>query len=116
MPPYHPVFGHLLLSKSISGQIPTDVHKHYIPGLIKQKYPDLAPIFYLDNWPFATPMLVITSPSGAYQACQDRSLPKFAGLRSFMIPLTGGDGLLTMDGKQWQVWRSISIPASAQVI
>ena len=110
MPPYHPILGHLILSRSILSQLPSDVHQHYLPGLIKRKYPDLPPTFYLDNWPFATPMLVVTSPTGAYQACQDRSLPKFAALRSFMTPLTGGDDLVTMEGKQWQTWRTIFNP------
>lgn len=110
MPPYHPIFGHLLLSQSILGQLPKDVHGHYVPDLIRRRYPELSSAFYLDNWPFATPMLIVTSPEGAYQACQDRSLPKFAALRSFMKPLTGGEDLVTMEGKQWQTWRTIFNP------
>ena len=110
MPPYHPLFGHLLLSRSILRELPSDVHGHYLPGLIKRKYPDLSPTFYLDNWPFATPMLIITSPAAAFQACQDHSLPKFSALRAFMTPLTGGQDLVTMEGKQWQTWRTIFNP------
>lgn len=66
---YDPNFGHLLLSQSILNQRPKDVHGHYLPGLIKRKYPDLPPTFYLDDWPFATPMLIVTSPERADQAC-----------------------------------------------
>lgn len=66
--------------------------------------------FYLDIWPFAMPMLVVISPEGAYQACQDRPLPRFGALRSFMRPLTGGEDLVTMEGKQLQTWRTIFNP------
>ena len=110
MPPYHPILGHLILSRSILSQLPSHVHGHYLPGLIKRKYPDLPPTFYLDSWLFTTPMLVVTSPTGAYQDCQDRSLPKFEALGSFMTPLTGGDDPVTIEGKQWQICRATFDP------
>jgi len=73
--------------------------------------PEIPPtFFYLDIWPFATPMLVVISPEGAYQACQDRPLPRFGALRSFMRPLTGREDLVTMEGKQLQTWRTIFNP------
>ena len=107
MPLYHLFFGHLLRSRSILSQLLDDVHGNYLPDLIKRASPDLPPMFYLDDWPFTTPILEVTSPTGAYQVWQDRSLPKFAALRSFMKLLTGGDDLVTMEGKEWKAWRSI---------
>lgn len=54
MPPYNPIFGHLLLSKSLSSQIPTDVHKHYIPRALAQENQDTP---FEDQTDFSIPHL-----------------------------------------------------------
>lgn len=81
MPPHHPLFGHMLLAKDLLSKVPQDAHPFYLPGLIRRAVPDVGPVFYLDMWPFALPILVVSSPSTAYQITQKHSLPKSGELR-----------------------------------
>ena len=110
MPPHHPVFGHLQFVAGIMSKLPDDVHGHVLPHQIKLTMPDLGPMFYIDTWPFGPPILAIVGPDPAHQITQLHSLPKFHALREFMRPMTGGNDLVTMEGKEWKTWRSIFSP------
>ena len=110
MPPYNPLFGHLLVCGRILAKYPNDTNPHYLPDAVRREFPDLGPVYYLDNWPFSAPILVIGSPSAAYQITQEHSLPKFHALRSFLRPLTGAYDLVTMEGQLWKRWRTIYNP------
>lgn len=110
MPPHHPVFGHMLLAKDILLQMPKDMHPTYVPGLMKRAFPDIGPVFYLDMWPFAVPILVASSPSAASQFTQDHSLPKADALRKFLKPLTRNQDLVSLEGQAWKLWRKIFSP------
>ena len=111
MPPYHPVLGHIPLMISLVLQLPRDAHAHYLPDQIGRRYPNLGPIYYLDAWPLAQPILVVTSPEIASQFSQaDNLLPKHPGMRKFMRPVTGGLDLISMDGQTWKTWRGIFNP------
>ena len=110
MPPYNSVLGHLPILKSVTDNLPPNVHGHYLPAALRQEILSLGPIFYVDGYPFSTPVLVVSSPHGAYQITQEHSLPKYAGLRSFLYPLTGGNDLVTMEKDVWKHWRGIFNP------
>jgi sterigmatocystin biosynthesis cytochrome P450 monooxygenase len=88
-------------------KLPKDIHGHVLPHQIRLKLPDLDPVFYIDTWPFGPPMLVITAPDQAYQITQAHSLPKFHALRDYMRPMTGGNDMITMEGKEWKTWRNV---------
>ena len=91
-------------------KLPSDVHGHVLPHQIKLKFPDLGPVFYLDAWPFGPQMLAVTAPNQAYQITQAHSLPKFHALRDYMRPMTGGNDMITMEGKEWRTWRNVFQP------
>ena len=110
MPPHHPIFGHLLVVGEIMSKVPNDVHGHVLPRQIRMAFPDLGPLFYVDTWPFGPPMLVATSPESANQITIAHSLPKFADLRGYMAPMTGGTDLTTLEGPIWKTWRNIFQP------
>ncbi|MCJ1381835.1 hypothetical protein MMC17_004946 [Xylographa soralifera] len=110
MPPHHPLFGHLQIVGSIMSKLPGDVHGHVLPRQIELMFPKLGPIFYVDTWPFGPPILAVASPDGAHQITQVHSLPKFHALRDYMRPATGGNDLVTMEGKEWKTWRNIFNP------
>jgi len=111
MPPHDPVFGHLKLTAEIMSQVPGDVHGHILPHQIQRIFPDLGPMFYIDTWPFGPQMLVVAAPDPAYQIVQTHSLPKFYALAEYMLPITGGNNLVTMEGSEWKMWRSIFNPS-----
>ena len=110
MPPHHPLWGHLLLAKELLSKVPQDSHPSYLPGLVRRAVPDVGPVFYLDMWPFASPILVVSSPSAAYQVTQEHSLPKSDELRRWMKPLTGNKDLVSLEGQAWKRWRNVYNP------
>lgn len=110
MPPHHPLFGHLLLAIDILSKLPPDAHPSYLPSLIRRAVPDVGPVFYLDMWPFAKPILIVASPTAAYQFTQERSLPKSSELRAFLKPLAENKDLVSLEGQSWKLWRSVYNP------
>lgn len=110
MPPYNPVFGHLLIVGKLMATLPSDSNSQYLPGLLRRAYPDLGPNFYMDIWPFSSPILVIAEPATLHQITQEHSLPKHPVLREFLRPLTNGLDILTLDGQMWKKWRTIYNP------
>lgn len=112
MPPHHPLFGHLGLTASIMMKMPRDVMPTIAMGdQIRLRYPHLDRAFYLDNWPFAPPMLIVTSPNLMDQFTKEESLPKVAGLADYMRPMSGGHDILTMEGPEWSRWRAVFQPS-----
>ena len=110
MPPHHPVFGHLLLAKDLLSKIPPDAHPTYLPGLIRQAFPDIGHVFYLDMWPFARPLLIVSSPSVVQQFTQERPLRKAPELRTWIKPLANNQDLVSLEGQTWKKWRSVYNP------
>lgn len=97
MPPYNPVFGHLVFCQKVLSRLPKDAHPQYLPDQIRHALPELGSNYYLDTWPFAPVMLIVASPSTLHQITQERSLPKYHALRDFLYPLTRG-----LELSQWK--------------
>ena len=110
MPPYNPLFGHLLEVQSVLSKIPSDAHPLYLPDQLRRKYPNMGRVFYLDMWPFSTPILFAESPSAAYQLIQEHQHPKADPVLKFMYPLTKNKDLVTMEGQPWKDWRAVLNP------
>ena len=110
MPPHHPIFGHLLVLARVMSKLPKDAHPHYLADQLRQAYPDMGPIFYLDAWPFITLTLVVASPATLAQITTEHVLPKFPAIKDFLYPLANGKDIVGMDGKEWKFWRSIFNP------
>lgn len=91
-------------------KLPDDAYVHYLPDQLKRAFPHLGPVFYIDSWPFVPRILVVASPTSAYQITQEHSLPKYPATRKFLRPLTGESGLITMEGQLWRTWRTIYNP------
>lgn len=117
-PPHSPIFGHLLTMGELVATLPPDLHPHSFPHFLRKKYPDLGPVFYLDNWPFSYPICAVVDPDVAYQATQQHSLPKHSINKEYIEPFVGKYNMLTLEGKLWKQWRSIfnSSFASGHVI
>ena len=110
MPPHHSLFGHLLLANNVMSNLPHDTHPQYLPGQIRRAVPDVGPVFYLDMWPFSLPILVVSSPSAAFQLTQEHSQPKSDGLRHFLRPLAQNKDLVSLEGQAWKHWRNVFNP------
>ena len=91
-------------------KLPSDTHPQYLPGQVRRAVPDVGPVFYLDMWPFSLPLLVVSSPSAAYQLTQEHSQPKSDGLRKYMRPLAENKDLVSLEGQPWKQWRNVFNP------
>lgn len=78
---------------------------HYL----RVKY-NLAPVFYLDTWPFGYAICSISDPDVAYQVTVQISLPKHRATTERLWPLIGMKNLATMDGAEHKRWRAIFNP------
>ena len=96
----------IVLARVIS-KLPKDAHPHYLADQLRQAYPEMGPIFYLDAWPFITLTLVVTSPATLAHITTEHVLPKFSAIKDFLYPLANGKDIVGMDGKEWKYWRSI---------
>ena len=110
MPPYSPLFGHLLFAYEMTRGLPIDAHPNYLPDRIRRALPDLDPVYYIDTWPFGPQMLVVASTNSLYQVTQEHSLPKYHAMKDFLWPITNGLDIVTMEGQQWKKWRGIFNP------
>lgn len=110
MPPWDPVVGHLYQAYTITSSLPKDANPNYVPDMIRRRFPDLGPNYYLDLWPFGPQTLVVGSPGGLHQITQSHSLPKYPALRQFLQPIAEGMDLVTMEGDLWKYWRGIFNP------
>lgn len=65
--------------------------------------------FYVDVRPFAAePMLCVTTPTMAIEACQTHDLPKPKVLLSFINPIAGGpDDMFVTNGAIWKHAREL---------
>lgn len=110
MPPHNLLFGHLLVVAHLLSQLPSDAHPFYVPDQLRRTYPDLGQNYYLDLWPFASPMLVLASPYTIDQVDQQHVLPHPQQLRNFIRPLTDNLDILSMEGQIWKKWRAVFNP------
>ena len=107
MPPYNPIFGHILFCAKLMSKLPSDAHDQYLVDQIRRALPDLGPCFYVDTYPFGPPLLLLSTPYTLYQVTQEHSLPKYHMVKEFLKPLTDGLDIVTMEGQMWKTWRGI---------
>jgi hypothetical protein len=101
MPPWNPITGHLLCLAPLVTRFPKDAIQTYLIAELSKDFSETDYLFYLDLWPFAMPMFVITSPDLSIQACQQHDLVKPAVLKPFFNPFAGGDNLFVMNGPEY---------------
>ncbi|KAL8870388.1 MAG: hypothetical protein Q9174_003560 [Haloplaca sp. 1 TL-2023] len=58
-------------------------------------------------------MLIILDPAAAAQITIRNSLPKHQEARDFVYPLLGKSNLVSLEGKEWRMWRSVFNPGFA---
>lgn len=110
--PHSMIFGHLEVIGKLMSRLPSDAHGDYMMVLIqenwKELFPDCSkcpPVFYIDLWPFAPPMLISVNPDTSAQCTQDYSLPKAYQQKRTLYPLTRNRDVSSMEGAEWKVWR-----------
>jgi cytochrome P450 len=111
MPKWSPLLGHLEILPKLLKELPTDADQSYPFVRLSHDFTDSDGLFYMDLWPFFQPILVISSPNLAFQACQEYDLPKPEVLKPFFAPIAGGPTLFETNGPEWKRSRSLFNPA-----
>jgi cytochrome P450 len=110
MPKWSPMSGHLELLPPILKTLPKDAAQEYPFISLAQNFPDSDNMYCLDLWPFFRPLMVISSPQLAIQACQEYDLPKPDILKTFFAPIAGGEGMFVSNGSEWKQHRALFNP------
>lgn len=58
-------------------------------------------------------MLILLDPAAANQITVQNSLPKHANTQAYVHPLIGEKNLVTLEGREWKMWRGIFNPGFA---
>ncbi|KAL8685752.1 MAG: hypothetical protein Q9224_005688 [Gallowayella concinna] len=58
-------------------------------------------------------MLILLDPAAANQITVQHSLPKHSTAQAFLNPLIGKKNLVTLEGKEWKMWRGVFNPGFA---
>lgn len=112
MIPHSYLLGHLIESGKLLAPFPSDMFPINIATLFLQQYPQLEKngFIVIDSWPFLQPMIFVFDPDLSAQFTQIRSLPKSWDIKFEFRPLTQNKDLVTMEGAEWKLWRSIFNP------
>lgn len=94
----------------ISSQMPPNTHPQAYLTAIAQKY-QLKGIFYMDLWPIADSMVVLTEPDVMNQATVTRSLNMHPMAEEFMSPVVGKNVIATSNGIIWKKTHNAMAPA-----
>jgi cytochrome P450 len=103
------VFGHLLVLKEYTDRHPADT---FITTSIRDMARDFSEtdMFYLDLWPFTTPVLCVCEADAANQATTKNPFPKADSFNVVFEPIMGGPNLLSMNDQEWKQWRALLNP------
>ncbi|KAL2132620.1 hypothetical protein VTI74DRAFT_3584 [Chaetomium olivicolor] len=110
--PHSFVFGHIIVTGKLMAKYPSNMYPICVSTLVLQQFPHLEKdgFLLLDAWPFVDPMLYVFDPEMSTQFTQAQSLPKSNDLKAEFRPLTRNRDLVTMDGPEWKLWRSVFNP------
>lgn len=111
-PPHDWIWGHLKIMGDLTKLVPADAHPQHMFTLLQRRY-NLPGLFYLDLWPFARSMVIVTDAPVAYQITQKRVLPHHEWEDEYVHAVTGGGGFFTVESKEWKLHRSLMSPAYA---
>src|ERR1700722_3373354 len=108
-PPHSFWWGHLKEMSLVMKEFPDDVHPQVVAARLGEKF-DLGPVFYIDLWPIATPIMLIEDNGIAAQITQAKSLPKSTLTKQFLRNMTGEKSIVTSEGAEWKMLRTMFSP------
>jgi cytochrome P450 len=94
----------------VSSTMPPNMHPQAYVTAIAQKY-NLKGIFYLDLWPVADSMVVLTDPDLMNKVTVVKSLPMHTMAEAFISPIVGRNVIATSNGAVWKKTHNAMAPA-----
>ncbi|KAJ5604924.1 cytochrome P450 [Penicillium lagena] len=109
-PPHSWLWGHLQIMGEISSMFPPNSHPQAYFTEISRKY-SLEGIFYLDMWPVAPSMIVVSDPELLDQVTVVKPLPQHQMSEDFLAPITGRNVIAATNGPVWKKLHNAMLPA-----
>lgn len=109
--PHSWLWGHIPILLRIRRAYPGDAHllrylQRWVLDNLDSVFPDqksCPPVVYIDLWPVARPLLLITHHAVSSQIAY---LPKSPELRAYLTPLDANKSLISTEGDMWRTWRT----------
>jgi cytochrome P450 len=92
-----------------SKEVPPNCHPQVYFTSMARKY-DLKGIFYLDLWPIANSMVVLTEPGLMSYITVTKPLPMHPMSEQFMTPIVGPNNIASSNGPMWKKMHNIMAP------
>ncbi|TEA15078.1 putative sterigmatocystin biosynthesis P450 monooxygenase stcS [Colletotrichum sidae] len=109
--PHSFLFGNLLEAKKAFDTLPAGVHANYVLAKLSESYTN--GLFYMDTWPMADPMILVTDPEMAHQAVYHpvSGSQKPPMLQGWFQPITGGPSQFDTNGRTWKHLQNLFSPS-----
>ncbi|SMR45313.1 unnamed protein product [Zymoseptoria tritici ST99CH_3D1] len=108
-PPHSWLFGDLGTMGKINDANPARAHPHAVLIQVRKMF-NLPRYMYLDLWPITYSILVVQDPDMAQQVVVEHQALKHPIPKDIMEAVVGPDDMVTMDGPQWKMWRTMFAP------
>ncbi|KAK1659734.1 cytochrome P450 [Colletotrichum godetiae] len=110
--PHSFLFGNLLEAKKAFDTLPPGVHASYVLARLGELHGQNG-AYYIDTWPMADPMLVVTAPDMAHQTVYhpvagSQKPPMLVG---WFHPITGGPSQFDTNGRPWKNLHALFNPS-----
>ncbi|KAF3050297.1 hypothetical protein E8E11_009720 [Didymella keratinophila] len=109
-PPHSFLWGHLKLMGETFALLPKDCHVQVAVTTMTQAY-NLPGVFYLDLWPVAPSICVITDPDVALHMTVTRNHEKHSEEAKAVDPMIGRANIVTSEGARWKMLHKMLAPA-----
>jgi cytochrome P450 len=114
MEPHSFLFGHLLVLRKLTKDLPNDMHLNYIPHVFASNWKTVFPnedccpgLIYADLWPLVEPLVYTVDGYYTHQALAETNLPKSTHGMNFFKTITENKDLNCLDGAEWRLWRNL---------
>jgi cytochrome P450 len=97
---------------TISQRFPPNCHPQLLLTEMTREY-DLPSVFYVDLWPAADPMVVLTEVEDMNYVQVLKPLQQHFISDDFMAPVIGRGVVATANGAVWKMLRNVSSPFSS---
>ncbi|KIW04430.1 uncharacterized protein PV09_04700 [Verruconis gallopava] len=111
-PPHSWILGHLGIMGEMSSKLPPNCHPQLLLTEIQRTY-DLPPVFYMDLWPAADPMVLLTEVEDMNYVQVLKPLQQHPSSNDFLAPMVGRDVVAVVNGPTWKMLRNAMNPSFA---
>jgi cytochrome P450 len=103
------ITGHLFMLQKFTDRLPPDANVNLALADLCMEFKDTE-VLLMDYWPVYPPLFLVHSPEVAMQVSTELNLPKTEQIGKSLLPITGGQSLISMNGDEWKMWRNLFNP------